>query len=143
MHDVVAHGMSVVAVQAAAGREIVHTDPDKAAEVFARIEAVGRESLTELRRMLGVLRDAGDENASLSPQPGIADIAGGGRAVDRGRGADRRWWSKGRTTRRAGDRADRLPDRAGGAHQRAQARRPIGGGHRAARRTSADRCRSR
>jgi signal transduction histidine kinase len=75
MHDVVAHGMSVVAVQAAAGREIVHSNPDKAAEVFARIEAVGRESLTELRRMLGVLRDSGDVAASLSPQPGIADIA--------------------------------------------------------------------
>jgi signal transduction histidine kinase len=75
MHDVVAHGMSVVAVQAAAGREIVHSNPDKAAEVFARIEAVGRESLTELRRMLGVLRETGDVAASLSPQPGIADIA--------------------------------------------------------------------
>jgi signal transduction histidine kinase len=76
MHDVVAHSMSVVAVQAAAGREIAHADPDKAAEVFARIEAVGRESLVELRRMLGVLRDAGDEQtASLSPQPGVADIA--------------------------------------------------------------------
>ena len=75
MHDVVAHGMSVVAVQAAAGREIVHTNPDKAAEVFARIEAVGRESLTELRRMLGVLRETGEVAASLSPQPGIADIA--------------------------------------------------------------------
>ena len=75
MHDVVAHGMSVVAVQAAAGREIVHTNPDKAAEVFARIEAVGRESLTELRRMLGVLRDTADDQASLTPQPGISDIA--------------------------------------------------------------------
>jgi signal transduction histidine kinase len=75
MHDVVAHSMSVVAVQAAAGREIVHVNPDKAAEVFARIETVGRESLTELRRMLGVLRDSGDHDASLSPQPGIADIA--------------------------------------------------------------------
>jgi signal transduction histidine kinase len=75
MHDVVAHGMSVVAVQAAAGREIVHADPDKAAEVFARIEAIGRESLTELRRIVGVLREAGDDSASLSPQPGIADIA--------------------------------------------------------------------
>ena len=75
MHDVVAHAMSVVAVQAAAGREIVHTNPDKAAEVFARIEAVGRESLNELRRMLGVLRETGDDDASLSPQPGVADIA--------------------------------------------------------------------
>ncbi len=75
MHDVVAHGMSVVAVQAAAGQEIVHTNPDKAAEVFARIEAVGRESLTELRRMLGVLRETGDDEASLAPQPGITEIA--------------------------------------------------------------------
>ncbi len=75
MHDVVAHAMSVVAVQAAAGREIVHANPDKAAEVFARIEAVGRESLTELRRMLGVLRETGDDGASLSPQPGVSDIA--------------------------------------------------------------------
>jgi signal transduction histidine kinase len=75
MHDVVAHGMSVIAVQAAAGQEIVHTDPDKAAEVLATIEAVGRESLAELRRMLGVLRETGDDDASLSPQPGIADIA--------------------------------------------------------------------
>ena len=75
MHDVVAHSMSVIAVQAAAGREIVHANPDKAAEVFARIESVGRESLAELRRMLGVLRDTGDGDASLSPQPGIADIA--------------------------------------------------------------------
>jgi len=76
MHDVVAHSMSVVAVQAAAGRAIVHANPDKAADVFARIESVGRESLAELRRMLGVLRDTGAGDASLSPQPGIADIAG-------------------------------------------------------------------
>jgi signal transduction histidine kinase len=75
MHDVVAHSMSVIAVQAAAGREIVHANPDKAADVFARIESVGRESLAELRRMLGVLRDSGGGDASLSPQPGIADIA--------------------------------------------------------------------
>jgi signal transduction histidine kinase len=75
MHDVVAHGMSVIAVQAAAGQAIVHTDPDRAADVFARIEAVGRESLGELRRMLGVLRDGRGETASLSPQPGLAEVA--------------------------------------------------------------------
>ncbi len=74
MHDVVAHGISVIAVQAAAGREIVHADPHKAAEVFARIEAIGRESLTELRRMLGVLRNEPGAVPSLSPQPSIGDI---------------------------------------------------------------------
>jgi signal transduction histidine kinase len=75
MHDVVAHSMSVIAVQAAAGREVVHSNPDKAAEVFERIETVGREALAELRRMLGVLRETGDEETALTPQPGIADIA--------------------------------------------------------------------
>ena len=74
MHDVVAHSMSVIAVQAAAGREIVHANPDKAADVFERIETVGREALAELRRMLGVLRETGDEHTSLAPQPGIGDI---------------------------------------------------------------------
>ena len=75
MHDVVAHSMSVIAVQASAGREIVHSNPDKAADVFERIETVGREALAELRRMLGVLRETGDEQTSLAPQPGIGDIA--------------------------------------------------------------------
>jgi signal transduction histidine kinase len=74
MHDVVAHGMSVIAVQAAAGREIVHSNPDKAAEVFERIESAGREGLAELRRMLGVLRETDEHETTLAPQPGIADI---------------------------------------------------------------------
>ena len=75
MHDVVAHGMSIIAVQAAAAQEIVHTDPDKAAVVLGRIENVGRQSLNEMRRMLGVLRN-GDEDttASLAPQPSLADV---------------------------------------------------------------------
>jgi signal transduction histidine kinase len=76
MHDVVAHGMSVIAVQAAAAQEIAHTNPDKAVEVLARIEAVGRESLTEMRRMLGVLRDSDDHPAGLAPQPTLDDVAG-------------------------------------------------------------------
>lgn len=75
MHDVVAHGMSVIAVQAAAAQEIVHTNPDKAAEVMSRIEHIGRQSLNEMRRMLGVLRRTDDDTtASLTPQPRIADV---------------------------------------------------------------------
>ncbi len=78
MHDVVAHSLSVITVQAAAGAEIVRADADKAAEVFAKIEAAGRESLTELRRMLGVLRESGESDPGGGPrfpQPSIADIA--------------------------------------------------------------------
>jgi signal transduction histidine kinase len=75
MHDVVAHGMSVIAVQAAAAQEIVHNDPDKAAEVLGRIANVGRESLSEMRRMLGALRTGEDGGASLTPQPKLTDVA--------------------------------------------------------------------
>jgi len=71
----VAHGMSVIAVQAAAAQEIAHSDPDKTVEVLARIEAVGRESLTEMRRMLGVLRNSDDNVAGLAPQPTLGDVA--------------------------------------------------------------------
>ncbi len=74
MHDVVAHGMSVVAVQAAAAREIVETNPAKATEVLGRIENVSRDSLTEMRRMLGVLRNNDESTGSLSPQPTIDDV---------------------------------------------------------------------
>lgn len=74
MHDIVAHGMSVIAVQAAAAQSIAGTDPEKTVEVLARIENAGRESLTEMRRMLAVLRADEDQQASLAPQPSIQDI---------------------------------------------------------------------
>jgi len=76
MHDVVAHGMSVIAVQAAAAQEIAHKDPDKTVEVLSNIETAGREALTEMRRMLGVLRDSDDEDSALAPQPRLSDVSG-------------------------------------------------------------------
>lgn len=77
MHDVVAHGMSVMAVQASAAQQIVHAKPERAVELMASIEATGRESLTEMRRMLGVLRTEGDGEpsaADLAPQPTLDDV---------------------------------------------------------------------
>lgn len=75
MHDVVAHGMSVTAVQAAAAQEITHTDPDRAATVMRSVETTAREALNEMRRMLGVLRDGDDAATGLAPQPSLADVA--------------------------------------------------------------------
>ena len=72
MHDVIAHGMSAVVVQAGAGRRVVETDTEAATEVFATIERIGRESIDEMRRMLGLLRD-GDGGPEMAPQPGIDD----------------------------------------------------------------------
>jgi len=74
MHDVVAHGMSVITVQASAAQAIVHSDPDAAAESLAQIETVGRESLNEMRRMLGVLRSGDDESSTFEPQPGLREM---------------------------------------------------------------------
>jgi len=77
MHDVVAHGMSVIAVQAAAAQAIAHKDPDKTVEVLSNIENAGREALTEMRRMLGVLRGSDDDDGSkLAPQPRLSDVSG-------------------------------------------------------------------
>ena len=59
-----------------AAQEIVRRDTDKAAEVMSRIETVGRESLSEMRRMLGVLRNGEEPDLSLAPQPTLRDVAG-------------------------------------------------------------------
>ena len=73
MHDVVAHGLSVMIVQADGARFAAASDPDAATAALATIAATGRSSLAEMRRLLGVLRD--EESASPdAPQPGLADI---------------------------------------------------------------------
>jgi signal transduction histidine kinase len=68
MHDILAHSMSMVVIQAEAGPVAVHTDPRKAEEVFDTISATAREALAQLRRALGVLRS---EEAARRPQPGL------------------------------------------------------------------------
>jgi signal transduction histidine kinase len=72
MHDILAHSMSLVVVQAEAGPVAARTDPDKAEEVFGNISATAREALAQLRRTLSVLR-SGD--AERQPQPGIEGLS--------------------------------------------------------------------
>lgn len=74
MHDVVAHGMSVISVQASAAQEIARSDPERTIGILQDIEATGREALTEMRRMLGVLRNDDDQIGALSPQPSLANL---------------------------------------------------------------------
>jgi signal transduction histidine kinase len=75
LHDVVAHGMSVITVQAAYGRLVVETRPAEAAGALAAIETTGRQSLAELRRLLAVLRTGEAGPAQGEPAPGLADLA--------------------------------------------------------------------
>jgi signal transduction histidine kinase len=73
LHDVIAHNVSVMVVQASAGEEVFDTDPAAARASLGDVAATGRRALTELRRLLGVIRaeDGGDGGASFTPQPGI------------------------------------------------------------------------
>jgi signal transduction histidine kinase len=75
LHDVVAHGVSAMVIQAAAARRLVTTggDPQAGREAIAEVEASGRAALDELRRLLGVLR-RGDEALALAPQPSLARV---------------------------------------------------------------------
>ncbi|MEO0366541.1 MAG: sensor histidine kinase [Pseudomonadota bacterium] len=73
MHDVVAHQVSLMTVQAGAARTVTETDPAAAGAAMAAVESAGRQALTEMRGLLGVLRPAEQED-ELMPQPGLGDI---------------------------------------------------------------------
>ena len=73
LHDVVAHALSAMTVQASAARRMAERDPARAEASFATVEATGREALTELRRLLGVLRRE-DGDLGLAPQPSLAHV---------------------------------------------------------------------
>jgi signal transduction histidine kinase len=70
LHDIVAHSMSVMVVQAGGARRILDRDPARAADAAAQIERTGREALTEMRRLLGVL----GVDAERTPQPGMDQV---------------------------------------------------------------------
>jgi signal transduction histidine kinase len=74
LHDVVAHSVSVMVVQAQAGPRLL-ADPEQIAATFGSIEASGREALVELRRLLGILR-TGDAQLAIGPQPGLGSLEG-------------------------------------------------------------------
>lgn len=74
LHDVVAHGVSVMVVQAGAARRVLDRDPARASEAMAAIESTGRQSLNELRRLLGMLREAEGSPSGRLPQPGIEHL---------------------------------------------------------------------
>jgi signal transduction histidine kinase len=73
LHDVVAHALSAMVVQASAARRQVPRDPERAQAAFASVEATGRDALTEIRSLLGVLRRE-DEDLALAPQPSLAHV---------------------------------------------------------------------
>jgi signal transduction histidine kinase len=74
LHDVVGHHISVMTVQAAGARRTFDRDPRRSREAMAAIESTGREALTEMRRIVGVLRTGDEADRELAPLPGVSDI---------------------------------------------------------------------
>lgn len=74
LHDVIAHGMSVMVVQADAARHGLAPGDEETRAALIEIERTGRESLREMRRLLGLLRDGDEGGAALMPQPGMAGV---------------------------------------------------------------------
>jgi signal transduction histidine kinase len=74
LHDVVAHALSAMVVQASGARRLAERDPARAADAFQTVEASGREALSEIRRLLGVLR-RDDEELALAPQPSLRHVS--------------------------------------------------------------------
>ncbi len=74
MHDVVAHSISIMVVQAGGARRIMERDPERAAAAAAAIEKTGRDTLIEMRRLLGVMHPDATP-ADLEPSPTLGDLA--------------------------------------------------------------------
>jgi signal transduction histidine kinase len=73
LHDVIAHNVSVMVVQADGAGYALRRDPDRAGQALAAISRTGRQALAEMRRLLGVLR-SDDQQADLAPQPGLDQL---------------------------------------------------------------------
>src|SRR5450755_253318 len=75
LHDVIAHSVSLMVIQAGGARLVMDAEPDRADESLLSVERAGRDALAEMRALLGALGDGRDPRA-LAPQPGLAEIDG-------------------------------------------------------------------
>ncbi len=76
LHDVIAHNVSVMVIQASAGEEVFDSNPQRARDALGAVASTGRDALGELRRLLGVIRPGPDDNEppAYGPQPGLAAL---------------------------------------------------------------------
>ncbi|MBO1414740.1 sensor histidine kinase [Streptomyces sp. FH025] len=81
LHDIVSHNVSLMVVQAGAAREVLATMPEEAAAAMGAVEAAGRDTMTELRHLLGLLAPAADgveepeQDAGFAPQPSLSRLS--------------------------------------------------------------------
>ena len=121
MHDVLAHSVSVMVVQAGAAERVLDDDREAARDAVASIRATGKATLRELRRLLGLLRDEDDDGVDVRAAARPGRHRRPRRPTARGRAPDRADRRRHSAAGRGRARADRLPHRPGGADQHAQA----------------------
>lgn len=73
LHDVVAHSVSVMVVQAGAAEHVLRRDPDGALQALRSVQETGRDALAEMGRLLGILREQGP-SVGFAPQPSLAEL---------------------------------------------------------------------
>jgi signal transduction histidine kinase len=83
LQDIIAHSISAMVIQAGSARLLLRNDPERAHDSILTVEETGRQALSDMRRLLGMLRKDNDPRA-LSPQPGLGQVA---RLIDSLRGA--------------------------------------------------------
>lgn len=76
LHDVAAHHLTGLVVQAGAAERLVDVDPERAKESLRSVRAQGRETLDALRSIVGILRETGEGATGTVPVPGLADVPG-------------------------------------------------------------------
>jgi len=74
LHDVVAHSVGVITLQAGAAARVMDTQPERAREAMVAVEKTGRETLSSLRRVLAAFREGTGTQAPRRPGPGLADV---------------------------------------------------------------------
>jgi signal transduction histidine kinase len=75
LHDVVAHCVTVMVVQAGVAEAFLDSSPELARQPLQEVQSTGQQAVAELTRMLGLLRGAGDASSALAPQPGVAQLS--------------------------------------------------------------------
>jgi signal transduction histidine kinase len=74
LHDVVGHALNLIVIQSGGAQRVFESRPELVRDSLASIESTGREALTDMERMLGILRGTGEAEEALSPQPGLGQV---------------------------------------------------------------------
>ncbi len=74
LHDIVGHALNLIVIQSGGAQRVFQSKPELARDSLASIETTGRQALTDMERMLGILRATGETGETLSPQPGLSHV---------------------------------------------------------------------